>query len=112
MVFIDILQHHQLVSRDRQVMDEDGATGSIYSGDYEVDMHHPMFISSYHTTKIHTVYFPTCTTGRSTVSRNQEKPLINSELINRRTISASLLIRIRITTQEQKVSVPFSARKS
>jgi len=32
---------------------------SIYSGDPGVDRHHPIFISSCHTTKIHTLSFPT-----------------------------------------------------
>jgi len=34
-------------------------TGSIYSGDPGVDRHHVIFISSYHTTKLHTLSFQT-----------------------------------------------------
>jgi len=34
-------------------------TGSIYSGDPGVDRHHVIFISSYYTTKIHTLSFAT-----------------------------------------------------
>jgi len=34
-------------------------TGSIYLGDLGVDRHQLIFISSYYTTKIHTLSFPT-----------------------------------------------------
>jgi len=34
-------------------------TGSVYSADPGVDRHHLIFISSYHTMKIHTLSFPT-----------------------------------------------------
>ena len=37
----------------------DWVTGSIYSGDPGVDRHHLIFTSSHHTSKIHTVSFPT-----------------------------------------------------
>ena len=37
----------------------DWETGSTYSADTGVDWHHPIFIPSYDTTKIHTLSFPT-----------------------------------------------------
>jgi len=44
---------------DTVVPDVDYATGSIYSGHPSVDRHHLIFISSYHSTKIYTLFFPT-----------------------------------------------------
>jgi len=51
------IQRQQVYS-DTGVMEMDWVTGSICSGDSGVDRHHIMFISSYHTTKIHTPSFP------------------------------------------------------
>jgi hypothetical protein len=48
-------------------------------------------------------------TRRSTLSANQYKPLMTSELMKRRIIKASLRMRIRITIQEDHVTVQFSA---
>jgi len=48
-------------------------------------------------------------TGRSTLSSNHQKPLMTSRLIKRRMIKASLKMRIRMTTQGNNVTVPFSA---
>jgi hypothetical protein len=47
------------VNRDTGVMGGECPTWSIYSGDPGVDREHLILISSCHTTKIHTVSFPT-----------------------------------------------------
>jgi len=50
---------------DTGVTEVDRVTGSIYSADPRVDWHHLISISSYHTTKIHTLSFPTFRLTRS-----------------------------------------------
>ena len=50
---------------DTGVMQVDRVTGCIYSADPGVDRHHLIFISSYHTMKIHTLFFPTFGLTRS-----------------------------------------------
>jgi len=45
--------------RDTGVTEVDRVTGSIYSADPGVDIHHLISISSYYTMQIHTLSFPT-----------------------------------------------------
>jgi len=54
-----IVKKQWWVYRDTGVTEVECATQSIYSGDPGVDRQHPIFISSCHTTKIHTLSFPT-----------------------------------------------------
>jgi len=51
-------EHHQVYG-DTAVVQVDRVTGSVYSADPGVDRDHLISISSYHTMKIHTRYFPT-----------------------------------------------------
>ena len=54
-----ICQELLRVDGDTVVTEVDRVTGSIYLADPRVDRHHLISISSYHTTKIHTLCFPT-----------------------------------------------------
>ena len=51
--------------RDVVVTEVDRVTGSIYSADPGADRHHLISIASYHTTKVHTLSFPTFGLSRS-----------------------------------------------
>jgi len=61
----NIFKEQCWVYEDREIMEVDWATGSIYLGDPGVDRYHLIFISSYHTTKIPTLSFPTFALTRS-----------------------------------------------
>jgi len=54
-----IFNQQRQVYRDTGAMEVDRVMGSIYLADPGVYRHHPISISSYHTTKIHTLSFPT-----------------------------------------------------
>jgi len=53
-----IFNQQRQVYRDTGAMELDRVMGSIYLADPGVYRHHPISISSYHTTKIHTLSFP------------------------------------------------------
>jgi hypothetical protein len=60
-----ICMERRRVYGDTGVTEVDRVTGSIYSADPGVDRHHLIFISSYHTMRIHTLSFPTFGLTRS-----------------------------------------------
>jgi len=60
-----IIKEWRWVYGDTGVTEVESAMRSIYSGDPRVDRQHPIFISSCHTTKIHTLSFPTFGLTRS-----------------------------------------------
>jgi len=60
-----IVKERRWVYGDTGVTEVERATRSIYSGDPGVDRQHLIFISSCHTTKIHTLSFPTFRLTRS-----------------------------------------------
>jgi len=60
-----IVNARRQVYGDTGLTEVDWATGSTYSGDPRVDRYNLIFISSYHTTKIHTLSFPTFGLTRS-----------------------------------------------
>jgi len=65
---------------DTGVTEVERATRSIYLGDPGVDRQHLIFISSCHTTKIHTLSFPTFGLTRSVRGSSRPGSIISSHL--------------------------------
>jgi len=76
-----IVKERQWVYGDTGVTEVECTTRSIFLGDPGVDRQHLIFISSCHTTKIHTLSFPTFRLTRSFRGSSRPGSIISSHLL-------------------------------